>query len=258
MLHLELYCAAAITLWACILVVLERLFPYQKGYRVFREEFWSDLFLYTFAQSYLLSIVIAYLIKWIDAMTGISRAGLVSDWSFGAQLVFFFVIHDFWQYWFHRLEHRTKIFWRIHEAGHAPMHVDWLAGSRSHALEILIAQSFEFAPIFLLGATPEIAIVKGMIDAIWGMFNHSNINVRMGPILYMFNGPELHRFHHDLDAPPGGANLATKISLWDHLFGTAYYPKNKLPRYGLQENIRFPYGNYLKQLVFVFRSETID
>jgi sterol desaturase/sphingolipid hydroxylase (fatty acid hydroxylase superfamily) len=252
---LEIICGSIIVVWAALLIILERCFPYQKGYELFRPEFWSDLILYTFIQSYILGIAIAWIIRSIDAITGVSRTGLVSGWSFGFQLLFFFVLHDFWQYWFHRLEHRNKIFWRIHEAGHAPVHVDWLAGSRSHALEILIAQTFEFAPIFLLGGSAEIAIVKGMIDSVWGMFNHSNINIRMGPVLYLLNGPELHRFHHDLDAPKGGANLSTKIALWDHLFGTAYYPKEHLPRYGLDDEIHFPYGNYLKQFVYVFRRE---
>ena len=66
-------------------------------------------------------------------------------------MAFFFVVHDFYIYWFHRLQHRSAILWRIHEAHHATPEVDWLSGSRSHALEILINQTVEFAPIFLLG-----------------------------------------------------------------------------------------------------------
>jgi hypothetical protein len=38
--------------------------------------------------------------------------------------------------------------------------VDWLSGARSHALEILINQTIEFAPIVLLGAAPEVALIK--------------------------------------------------------------------------------------------------
>lgn len=134
---------------------------------------------------------------------------------------------------------------------------NWLAGSRSHALEILIAQTIEFAPIFLLGAAPEIPLLKGMIDAVWGMFNHSNIRVRMGWLLYVFNGPELHRWHHDLRAPRGGVNLATKFALWDWLWGTAYLPAD-IPagQYGLRNSAEFPHGNYFKQFTFAFRKDT--
>jgi sterol desaturase/sphingolipid hydroxylase (fatty acid hydroxylase superfamily) len=94
-----------------------------------------------------------------------------------------------------------------------------------------------------------------MIDAVWGMYNHSNINIKTGWLLYVFNGPELHRWHHDLDAPRRGVNLSTKFALWDWLFGTAYYPSDrKAGNYGLDETIRFPYGNYFKEFTFAFRT----
>lgn len=243
-----------IATWAVVLVALERKYPYMEGYRVFREEFWIDFFHYTFLQSYVLGLVIAGIIRGLDAATGLSRFALVRGWPLWAQLALFLVTHDLWQYWFHRAQHRNRFLWRIHEAAHAPLHVDWLAGSRSHALEILIAQTAEFAPIFLLGASPEVPLIKGMIDAVWGMFNHSNIRVRMGALLYVLNGPELHRFHHDLDTPRGGVNLSTKFALWDRIWGTAFYPEDRRPnRYGLERSKEFPHGSYLGQLLYAFR-----
>jgi len=240
--------------WALVLVGLERRFPYQPGYRVFRPEFFNDFVMYTFVQSYVLGFVIALVIRVLDDLTHMSDLGLVSRWPVWAQLGFFIVTHDFWQYWFHRVQHRNRFLWRIHEAAHAPLHVDWLSGSRSHALEILVAQTAEFAPIFLLGASPDVALYKGMIDAVWGMFNHSNIDVRMGRLLYVLNGPELHRWHHDLDTPRGGVNLGTKLTIWDWVFGTAHYPRDRKPaRYGLHKSREFPHGSYLRQLVYAFR-----
>jgi len=143
----------------------------------------------------------------------------------------------------------------IHEAAHAPLHVDWLSGSRSHALEILIAQTCEYAPIILLGASPEVALYKGLVDACWGMFNHSNIAVPRSCLLWIFNGPQLHRWHHDLDTPRGGVNLSTKLSIWDTLFGTRYLPAEprRPARYGLVRSDAFPHGSYLGQLLYPFR-----
>ena len=248
-----------VVLCAAALVALERLFPYVPGYRVLRPGFWTDLFWYTLVQSYLLALVIAFLISSADNATGISRLNLVRAWPLWGQVGFFLVTHDFWQYWFHRFQHRTFLLWRTHEAAHAPLHVDWLAGSQSHASEILIAQTMEFGSMFLLGASPEVPLVKGLIDALWGMFNHSNIDVRMGWVLYVLNGPELHRWHHDLDTPPGGVNLSTKLSLWDWLFGTAYYPKHrKAGRYGLGEGSDFPYESYGAQVLYALRGRKTD
>jgi len=80
----------------------------------------------------------------------------LSDWPLAAQLGFFLVTHDLYIYLFHRLQHSSSLLWRIHEAHHSVREVDWLAGTRSHALEILINQTIEFLPMTLLGAAPEL------------------------------------------------------------------------------------------------------
>ena len=244
-----------IVLWAVVLGLMERRFPYIPGFPVLRPDFWTDLVGYTLVQSYVLGLVIAQIILTIDHATGASRWRMVGEWPMIAQLAFFIVLHDFWQYWFHRLQHRNRWFWRIHEAAHAPLHVDWLSGSRSHALEILVAQTFEYAPIILLGASPELPLWKGLCDAMWGMFNHSNIAVPHSRVLWLLNGPQLHRWHHDLDTPRGGVNLSTKLSLWDTLFKTRYLPPEAVRpgRYGLTQSDSFPHGSYLRQLVHPFR-----
>ena len=53
----------------------------------------------------------------------------------------------------------------------------------------------------LLGAAPEVALIKGTIDAVWGMYIHSNIDVRAGVLQYVLNGPEMHRWHHAIEIP---------------------------------------------------------
>jgi sterol desaturase/sphingolipid hydroxylase (fatty acid hydroxylase superfamily) len=240
-----------IAVTAVILVLLERRFPYDKGQKIFREGFFNDFVLYTLVQSYFLGLVISALIRFVDSSTGISRLHLVSDWPLWVQMLFFFVVHDFYIYWFHRWQHHNKYLWRIHEAHHATEDVDWLSGSRSHALEILINQTVEFAPIALLGGRPEVALFKGTIDAVWGMYIHSNIDVRSGYLQRFFNGPEMHRWHHAIEITEGGINFGTKLAVWDYLFGTAVRPAPKPRGYGLSDVV-FP-RNFLKQMVFAFR-----
>ncbi len=133
------------------------------------------------------------------------------------QLAFFFVVHDFYIYWFHRLQHRSDLFWRTHEAHHSVDDVDWLSGTRSHALEIVINQSIEFLPIVLLGAAPEVALMKATLDAVWGMYIHSNLDVRAGWLQRVLNGPQMHRWHHARDLP-----MPARISRPSSPFGTGY------------------------------------
>ena len=229
---LELISLLIIVGWAVFVIVLERLFPYDKQ-DFFRDGFFNDFFMYSIVQAYFMGVTIAAVITFIDSNTGLSRLQLVSDWPLWAQCLFFFFLHDFYMYWFHRLQHRHSVLWRTHEAHHSVKDIDWVAGSRSHPLEILINQTIEFAPIVLLGAAPEVAIFKATIDACWGMWIHANIDVRTGPLQYVINGPEMHRWHHsdELDMP--GKNFSTKIATWDWIFGTAYLPTHKPGSYGL-------------------------
>lgn len=238
---------------ALIFILLERRFPYDRGQPLFREGFWVDLVGYGVVQSYLLGLVIAQLIAFLDGTTGWSRLHLVSSWPLWAQCLFFFLIHDLYIYGFHRLQHNNRYLWRVHEAHHSGKDVDWLSGTRSHALEIMINQTIEFAPIVLLGAAPEVALFKGVIDAVWGMYIHSNIDARHGVFGYVFNGPELHRVHHSRVFRGVGENFATKLSLWDYLFDTAYLPREKPPAYGFADEDRYPPG-FVAQQVHAFRA----
>ena len=232
-----------IVVGAGVLVLLERWRPYEPRQRVLRAGFWDDLIGYTFVQSYVLGLVIAHITGWLDHVTGLSRHHLVGAWPVPVQVLFFLVTHDFYIYCFHRLQHRSSLLWRIHEAHHATANVDWLSGSRSHALEILINQTIEFAPILLLGASPEVALIKVTIDALWGMYIHANVDVRSGRLQLVINGPEMHRWHHAFEIKHG-VNFSTKLAFWDYLFRTAHRPTSKPMAYGLEEP--FP-AHYLAQ-----------
>ncbi|MEJ2507219.1 MAG: sterol desaturase family protein, partial [Ignavibacteriaceae bacterium] len=167
----EKYSMIIIIGFALLFIILERTFPYNKGQRVFREGFFDDLALYSIAQSYILGIIIfSYIIQTIDDTTGLSRLHLFTDVPIWIQLVFFTITHDLYIYWMHRWQHKNKFLWRIHEAHHSPKKVDWLSGSRSHAIEILINQTVEFLPIVLLGSPVAVVAYKAAISAVWGMY----------------------------------------------------------------------------------------
>ncbi|MBK7444716.1 MAG: sterol desaturase family protein [Ignavibacteria bacterium] len=272
---LQLLSLIIISAAAVLMIVLEKYYPYTKGQKIFREGFFNDIVMYSVFQSYVLGLIIFGFLNWIKFNTDLYQYSLIGSWPVWVQVLFFLVTHDFYIYWFHRWQHHNKILWRTHEAHHSPKTIDWLSGARSHSLEILINQTVEFAPIILLGAAPEVAIYKGMISAIWGMFIHSNIDVRLGKLQYFINGPEMHRWHHSDD---GGKeyqnNFSTKLAVWDWLFGTAFFPDpaiRKPKRFGLSDTPdyplsekEFPHKNfwkvfiadikaYIRQHIYAFR-----
>lgn len=249
----ETWSFVAIAAAAVAFVALERFVPYNRGQALFRPGFWVDFVFYNLVQTWVLGVVIGRLIALLDAGTGLSRLGLVSEWPLLAQVVFFVVTHDLYIYLMHRAQHASTFLWRFHEAHHSVPEVDWLSGVRSHPVEILVNQTVEFAPIVLLGAAPEVAPLKGAVSAIWGMFIHSNLDVRLGPLRFLVNGPEMHRWHHADQPEAYGTNFATKLSLWDWLFRTAFLPDppdRKAERYGLGY-AGFPVG-YLGQVIRAF------
>jgi sterol desaturase/sphingolipid hydroxylase (fatty acid hydroxylase superfamily) len=232
---------------------LEKLWPYDRGQKLFRRGFFVDLLGYGFFQSYVLGLAINGIIRGLCVVLGApSGFAVVTGWPVLLQVFFFFVTHDFYIYCFHRLQHHSKYLWRTHEAHHSVPDVDWLAGTRSHALEILINQTIEFAPIALLGAAPEVAIIKATLDAVWGMYIHSNVGVRSGRLQYVINGPEMHRWHHARELAERNRNFGTKLAIWDWIFKTAYLPPEKPRAYGLAGDEPYPEG-FFGQQVAAFR-----
>src|SRR5574338_166431 len=246
----EIISTSLIILAAFIFIILERIFPYTKGQKILREGFFDDFAMYTIAQNYIISILIfGVIINFIDNSTGLSRLKIFSDVPVWAQLIFFVVTHDLYIYWMHRWMHKNKWLWRIHEAHHSPKKVDWLSGSRSHPLEILLNQTIEFAPIVLLGSPVEVIAYKGLISAVWGMYIHSNLDIKSGWLQKIINGPEMHRWHHST-GKGRNRNFATKLAFWDWIFGTAFLPETKVDEYGLKTF--FP-PHYFSQTLFAFR-----
>jgi len=214
--------------WMIFIIAWERISPYRKDLPFFREGFWIDLVWYTIIQSYFLKIIIFdYIIYPLQHHLAWQGFQFFKDLPIAAQVLFFLVTHDLYIYLFHRLQHASKFLWRTHEAHHSGKEVDFLAGSRSHVVEIIINQTIEFAPIVLMGADPAVIPIKALLDAMFGMFIHANVNVKMGKLKYFLNSPELHLWHHANYIEVFHANFSTKFSVWDYLFKTAYDPGKK-------------------------------
>jgi len=248
--------------WAILMIVLERFFPYTPKVKLFRRGFWLDLVWYTILQSKVLEKVIFTLILFgTKNYLGLQDFGPMSGMNFWLCLFIFFITHDFYMYWMHRFQHNNKYLWRTHEAHHSVREVDFLAGSRSHFSEILINQTIEFAPIiFLLNTETALFMIpaKALLDAIWGMWIHANINVNTGKLQYLINGPEMHQWHHANHHEVFYKNYSTKIAAWDWIFGTGFLPSLQPLKFYFPKPQMFglPYAypnGFWDQLVYAFK-----
>ena len=63
-----------------------------------------------------------------------------------------------------------------------------------------------------------------MFYAVNGFYQHSNCDVRLGPLNQLVSGPELHRWHHSMIPSESDSNFGNNLIVWDTLFGTHYLP----------------------------------
>ena len=75
-------------------------------------------------------------------------------------------------------------------------------------------------PLVLLGMPQSIAWLLTFAVAIQLLLQHSNVDMRLGPLSTSWAVAPAHRFHHLARAGDGDVNFGLFTSLWDHLFGT--------------------------------------
>jgi sterol desaturase/sphingolipid hydroxylase (fatty acid hydroxylase superfamily) len=182
-----------------------------------------------------------------------------AHWPVVVQLAMALLISQFGEYWVHRSMHEVPFLWRFHSVHHSPRRLYWLNAARFHPIDTAAANIVALGPLLLLGAPDNILILFSVWVAVHGVFQHCNIDIKLGPLNYLFSQAELHRWHHSLKLEEANSNYGNNIIFWDIVFGTLYYPKDKQAsdRIGLDKLDNFP-QTYLKQLLVPFRWRAIN
>ncbi len=214
---------------------LEILFPWRKDQSVFRKDFWLDAF-YMFFNFFLFALVINGVYKILGVVfseVGIQADSLAlinfSDWPMWSQLLVFFVVLDFVQWFTHILLHKFPVLWQFHKIHHSVKEMGFAAHLRYHWMENILYKPLKTFGVMLLGGfEPEQAYIVHFAAITIGHLNHSNIKLSYGPLKYVFNNPVMHLYHHAYELPKGtfGVNFGISLSLWDYLFGTNHIPED--------------------------------
>jgi sterol desaturase/sphingolipid hydroxylase (fatty acid hydroxylase superfamily) len=218
-------------------VLLERLFPWRGGQRLLRRGWLRDVgFVALNGHFFSLLTAAATGAVAVAATRAFRFLGLrfegspVADWPFLAQFAVFLVLADFLQWCIHNLLHRVPWLWTFHKVHHSITTMDWIGNWRFHWMEILVYKGLQWLPLAWLGASPGAIFAVAVVTTFWGDFNHANLDVGLGPIGYVLNSPRMHLWHHDQSSEGGAAkNFGIVFSLWDHVFGTAYWPRERSP-----------------------------
>jgi sterol desaturase/sphingolipid hydroxylase (fatty acid hydroxylase superfamily) len=147
-----------------------------------------------------------------------------------AQIALGLVLAEIGLYWKHRIAHEWPPMWRFHAVHHSVTRLWFLNTGRFHLVDTLTGLLVAMPLLLILGAPKDVMIMVSAITAIIGILTHSNVEMRCGALNYVFNTPELHRWHHSKVLEEGNRNYGENLMLFDQLFGTFYWSPRRPPR----------------------------
>ena len=248
-----------------VLIVFERVFAWRRAVPQ-RHMIWRDLIstaVETFVAGAIMgAIVLPVLHYFPDAFLGRRFLfGLSNQLGpMWLQVLMVLLLISFFSYWVHRWEHTNAFMWKLHGYHHGVTNLQ--------ISNVLVSNPFEWAVrnvlggliLSIVGFNPIAVVIAGGLN-IYGDFSHCGGDLKGGWLNYIFNTPEVHRWHHSTEFPDDpkfryGCNYGVGVSFWDQLFGTFYLPKDAQGAVISPARLGHPEGyadepNYLKMLLGV-------
>ncbi len=245
------------------LLLLEWVHPYRKEWRGAHGDVRTDLIHNlvnaTIPQVYAVAFVGVFAAgaSWLSETVGATLWPI--GWPMIAQLLLALVIGEIGTYWVHRLMHENRFLWRFHAPHHSAPRLYWLNAGRFHPLDLFAQYFLSVTPLILLGAGTGVIALHTLFTAIHGMFQHCNVDIRLGPLNWFFSMAELHRWHHSLRVEEANTNYGANIIWWDIVFRSRFLPKDRPPPVdiGIESLPDFPQG-YLGHLLSPIRWKAIE
>lgn len=197
--------------------------------------FWVVLLLVSFAATVMLTLAWQrigvqplFTMPAVLATIGGPAVGIILAVLIGA------MVHDFFFYWFHRIQHRWL--WRWHAVHHSIEELN-AVNSYHHVSEAAISLIVMQVPMSLLvdAGSPASPIANMLLwcHVVW---IHSPTRANLGPLRAIFADNRFHRIHHSLEPRHFDRNFGAFTTLWDRLFGTCHMPApHEWPNVGIAE-----------------------
>ncbi len=245
-----------------VVVGLERVLPFRKDWGVTAENLKADL-LHGIVSNGLPSIVLEGLLKaslLSLALNLRTQRGIdlwPDGWPLWTQVLLALFAAEVGFYTLHRLFHESGLeaLWRLHATHHSTTRMYFLAGSRTHPLQVMFSFGVTVAILWGLGAPDEVIFWKTVIHTTNGILQHCNVDLRLGFLNWLIAGPELHRWHHSIEANESNHNYGNNLIVLDVILGTRYLPKAAPDRCGLPEGTDYD-NNFLGHLRLPFQTKS--
>lgn len=232
------YLLTAFIMYGCFMVV-ERLRPVEPQQPL--THIWFNLRWYVVyslviigLQALGMGLIVSGLQSWLGAPF-ISLPIPQNIWTYGLFALLFFLMTDFFYYWFHRWQHTTAFLWEQHKFHHSETSLNVTSSRRVHWLEDPLLIVFLSIPMGLLVDFNGLALgILAFIEILWLQFIHLNLRLNLRSLSPIITGPQYHRIHHSFQTEHLDKNFAAFFPIWDIIFGTYYHPqRNEFPATGL-------------------------
>jgi lathosterol oxidase len=220
-----------------VFVPVERLWPLHPQQKTFRPEWTTDAFYFVATHlpaqltTFAILLPATYASKWLAIPALMDTVGSL---PFIVQFPLAIVVADLSQYATHRAFHKVPFLWRFHAIHHSIKTMDWIAGSRSHYVDILVTRGLILIPMTLLGFSQSVLAGYLIFVAFHATFSHTDFRPRVKWLEPHFVTCRYHHWHHAAHPEAADVNFAIHFPFIDRLFGSYHLPKDAWPdRYGL-------------------------
>lgn len=138
--------------------------------------------------------------------------------AFLVQVALYMVVGEFLTYWWHRLEHGSRLVFKyVHYKHHSvenPLTI-W-TNFVVHPVEGLVVMLCLYVPPLVLGAHPMVMVAYAVANTTAMVITHSGYDIRFYP-RWLLPPASGHELHHSEKRP---TNLSVVMSYGDRLFGT--------------------------------------
>jgi sterol desaturase/sphingolipid hydroxylase (fatty acid hydroxylase superfamily) len=241
-----------------LVALLEHVYPYHRSWNRPRHDIRGDA-----THRIVIGVMLAVLTPLLVA-AGLSVAGWLTeqigvglwpgDWPLLAQLALALLAGELPGYWVHRWEHEWEGLWRFHAVHHSAPRLYWLNAGRFHPIDSLLTFVPSYGLLVVLGCGADLLALFTLVTAVHGIFQHANLQLRLGLLNHFFSMAELHRWHHSKTIHEANHNYGQTVIVWDTLFGTRFLPADRPPpeQIGIPGLPSFPMG-WWGQIMSPFR-----
>lgn len=245
MLHFNMiYFGLAATLFA-----LERMMPHERAWLADDGQIAPDL-LHTLLNKGVIQVFATTIAAMgvAEAVDAGASGPWPAAWPMWAQIALGLLIAEAGLYAAHRLGHEWRWLWRFHAVHHSVTRL-WIVNTgRFHFVNTIAAVALSQPLLYFAGAPKTIFLWVAAITAFVGILTHCNVEMRCRPLAYLFNTPELHRWHHSRIPAEGNANYGENLMIFDLLLKTFYFPTRRPPvDIGIDEPMADSFVGQLRQ-----------